>query len=179
MKNMNKKIALLLSCSLFLNCLALYFFFLSEQPLVPSVTQLERVDRATLSEASSSVYRDDNDVLYVRGELTTEIGAQTIQALQEGVSRIVLDVSGGEIGQAIRVSEMIAIYSKPVEIISCAGVCLAIAIPTLNMSSNSFEKLNFRFDDGVSKYERMFLIDYLKMKKIDPRLLQVIENIQN
>ena len=176
---MSKKIVLLLSCSLLLNCVAFYFLVLGEQRIVPSVTQVKPVNQVTLSEASSGVYRDDNDVLYVRGELTTEIGAQTIQALQEGVSRIVLDISGGEIGQAIRVSEMIAIYSKPVEIISCAGVCLAIAIPTLNMSSNSFEKLNFRFDDGVSEYERMFLIDYLKMKKIDPRFLQIIKNFQN
>ena len=176
---MNKKIALLLSCSLLFNCVALYFFLSDKQPIVPSFKQMERIDPVTQSKISSGVYRDDNDVLYVRGELTTEIGAQTIQALQEGVSSIVLDVSGGEIGQAIRVSEMIAIYSKPVEIISCAGVCLAIAIPTLNMSSNSFEKLNFRFDDGVSEYERMFLIDYLKMKKIDPRFLQIIKNSQN
>ena len=115
---MSKKIIPLLAGSLLLNCVAFYFLVLGEPRIVPSVTQVERVNRATLSEASSGVYRDDNDVLYVRGELTTEIGAQTIQALQEGVSRIVLDISGGEIGQAIRVSEMIAIYRKPIEVIS-------------------------------------------------------------
>jgi hypothetical protein len=176
---MSKKIIPLLAGSLLLNCVAFYFLVLGEQRIVPSITQVKPVNQVTLSEASSGVYRDDDDVLYVRGELTTEIGAQTIQALQEGVSRIVLDISGGEIGQAIRVSEMIAIYTKPIDIISCAGACLAIAIPSLNSTSKSLEELNFHFNDSVSQYERMFLIDYLKMKKIDPRLLQIIENIQN
>jgi hypothetical protein len=75
------------------------------------------------------VLRGDDDTLFVRGELTTELGEQVQLAIQEGVRKIVLDIPDGEIGQAFKISELLQQYRYPIEVVHCIGVCLAISLP--------------------------------------------------
>jgi hypothetical protein len=107
----------------------------------PHDTRPQKVESQSLQQAKTegkksqnaseyeAIFRDEDDTLFVRGELTTEVGEQVQLAIQEGVRKIVLDIPDGEIGQAFKISELLRQYRYPIEVVQCVGVCLAISLP--------------------------------------------------
>ena len=80
------------------------------------------------------VYRDANDVVYVSGKLTTAVGKQVMLSIKEGMKAIEFDLVGGELSQAIRISELLKSYSYPISVKRCNGACLAIWVPSSGSS---------------------------------------------
>ena len=69
-------------------------------------------EQSFLSESGQEgvVYRDANDVVHVSGTLTTAVGEQVILSIKEGMKAIEFDLVGGELSQAIRISELLKSY---------------------------------------------------------------------
>ena len=120
-------------------------------------------EQSVLSKLSQEgvVYRDANDVVHVSGKLTTAVGKQVMLSIKEGMKAIEFDLVGGELSQAIRISELLKSYSYPISVKRCNGACLAIWLPSSGSSPGpSWEGVK-KHDAEMTDSEWALLKSYL------------------
>ncbi|WP_445781417.1 hypothetical protein [Shewanella sp.] len=128
-----------------------------------------------IGEIGSQVYLDAEDVLHVSGPLSAEVGEKIIESLHEGVRSLEFDVQGGELGQTIRVAEMLKTYAKPIKINACSGVCVILPLTLPNQLHANAGVVSFRRDPIFSDSEYSLLIQYLKKQGVTERLLALVK----
>jgi hypothetical protein len=114
-----------------------------------------------------AVFRDENDVLYVTGKLTSEVGEQVIESIKEGLIKIELDLVGGELSQAIRISELLRSYRYPLSVKTCKGSCLAIWLPSSSDAQNLSWRQQKSGDSEMTDSEWALLQGYLASRGVE------------
>lgn len=160
------KFSVFLVLSVLLNSVFIYREVLLHRQIPPSLKSLE-LQVVEKSREQGTVFRDENDVLYVTGKLTSEVGAQVLESIKEGLIKIELDLVGGELSQAIRISELLRSYRYPLSVKTCKGSCLAIWLPSSSDEQNLSWRQQQSGDSEMTDSEWTLLKGYLISRGVE------------
>jgi hypothetical protein len=161
-----QKPLLFLALSVLLNAVLIYRAISTHQETPQSINPTDRL-AIEKSPEQGAVFRDANDVLHVTGRLTTSVGEQVMRSIKEGVRRIELDLVGGELSQAIRVSELLRQYRYPVSVKNCKGSCLAIWLTSSNEAQTISWEQERNADVEMTGSEWALLQSYLIFRGVN------------